>query len=87
MRETVIATLTKVSNKEYKNTGNLIEIYDVIINFDTYIKENVSKELYDKLKLETDTVDKEYMFGDGDEYSEYVYNDCVEALKDVIAAL
>jgi hypothetical protein len=68
-------------NKNY----SFYELYFQIVQDGEKIKE-IFKDDPEKLKaitLEFNTVNYEYMYGDNDEYSQIVANDCLEMLKEI----
>ena len=86
MRDTVITNLTEVSNKKYEGMTSLLYLYREIHPYLNFIKSAIDTELYESLKIECDTCHKEFQYGDG-EYSENVFNDCIEVIKEVIIVL
>jgi len=85
-RDTVISKLEYICQYDYNNIASLFDVYIDIIQYQDYIKENISSDLYDSLHTELMCVYTESRLGDG-EYGEMVYNNCIDVVKQVIKVL
>lgn len=83
----VISVFMNLINTEY-NSNSIIELLMVFEDNREYIERHTSIELYDRLQEEITCCSDEYDYELGvGEYSERVYNDCIEVIKEVIRVL
>ncbi len=86
-RQEVITFLSDLVSIEY-SYPEMFNIYRDMMIYMDYIKDNVSNiTLYNKLNLELKNVFNEARFGDNDDNSIRVYNDCILIIKHVIRNL
>lgn len=83
----IVSKLINIANQSYSR-DNMINLRYEILDSSIFIKEHIPDKLYDRLETEIECCynELEYESGEG-EYSERVYNDCVEVLKEVIEVL
>jgi hypothetical protein len=87
-RDIVIAKLREYSNIEYNDMSNLLYIYVIIVECNNYIKNNISPELYNELKINSAKAYDKYNNGDCNCYSNYYFYDkCINTVKKVIEVL
>jgi|694.fasta_scaffold18463_4 hypothetical protein len=79
----IIARLKYICDNEYSENTSLFTLYSDVIQFQDYIRERTSPELYQHLCTELDCVFNEARFGDG-VYADYVFNDCIDVLKEIV---
>jgi hypothetical protein len=66
---------------------HLIELYRILSRFNIEIHKYITNLLYDNWITELQTVEYEAIFGNGDEFSEYVVSDCMNVLKQILDEL
>ena len=88
IHNTLIAKLTELSNNEYYDKSDLLNICRVITENYKYIRMNISPELYEKLKNYSVIAFDKYNNNSSNCYSNYyIYDEYIMTIKKVIKAL
>jgi hypothetical protein len=80
----IVFKLKHICSDEYYADFDLFTLYRDIIEHKGFIRKTTTNDLYESLCTELDCVFYEARFGDNDDYTETVYNDCVEVLKKIV---
>lgn len=82
----IIARLKYICDDEYAEKTSLSTLYTDVIQYKDYMSEKLSPELYKYLCSELDCVYYESRLGES-MYTEDVFSDLTDALKDIIEFL
>jgi hypothetical protein len=86
-RQTVITTLKTLSETEY-SYPQMFKLYQSMMLYMEFIINNISNhQLINNLKTELQCVFNEARFGDDDDNSVMVYDDCIKIIKRIIQGL